>query len=40
MTKSYNIHQDEDLTFSDLDSDFYNNIMQTQHLTSEFYWKE
>lgn len=40
MTKSYNIHQDEDLTFPDLDSDFDNSIMQTQHLTSEFYWKE
>lgn len=35
MTKSYNINQDENLTFSDLHSDFDNNIMQMQSLTSD-----
>lgn len=35
MTKSYNINQDEDLTFRVLHSDFDNNIMQMQSLTSD-----
>lgn len=39
MTKSYNIHQDEDLTFPVLDSDFDNSIMQTS-LTSDLNFAE
>lgn len=35
MTKSYTINQDENLTFCVLDSDFDNNIMQMQSLTSD-----
>ena len=40
MTKSYNIHQDEELTFPILDSDFDNSIMQTQSLTSDLNFAE
>lgn len=40
MTKSYLMHQDEDLTFPVLDSDFDNSITQTQSLTSDLNFAE
>lgn len=40
MTKSYNMNQDENLTFCVLHSYFDNNIMQMQSLASEYCLKE
>ena len=40
MTKSHNIHQDEDLSFSVLDSDFDNSITETQSLNLDLNFAE
>lgn len=40
MPKSYNVHQDEDLTFLVLNSDFDNSIIHTQSLTSDLNFAE